>query len=327
MVKSVPTEFKLNSGNTIPSVGLGTWQSKPGEVEKAVEHAIKSGYRHIDGALCYQNEEEVGKGVKASGVPREELFLTSKLWCTYHDRVEEGLDITLKDLGTDYLDLYLVHWPVRTVENGTSKLFPTKPDGSRNIDRAWDQAETWRQMEALLAKGKVKAIGVSNCSEQYLEHLSKTWKIVPAVNQVELHPYNPQHKLKAYCDKQGIRLQAYSPLGSAGSPLHEDPEIKKIADKHGVSVATVLISYQVNRGVVVLPKSVTPSRIDANKEVIALDEEDMKVLDGLAAAGKQTRFVSPPWGTDFGFEDWFGPGNKNAPEGTVFESRGQTFYK
>jgi glycerol 2-dehydrogenase (NADP+) len=207
-----------------------------------------------------------------------------------------------------------VHWPVRTVENGTSKLFPTKPDGSRNIDRAWDQAETWRPMEALLA-------------EQYLEHLSKTWKIVPAVNQVELHPYNPQHKLKAYCDKQGIRLQAYSPLGSAGSPLHEDPEIKKIADKHGVSVATVLISYQVNRGVVVLPKSVTPSRIDANKEVIALDEEDMKVLDGLAAAGKQTRFVSPPWGTDFGFEDWFGPGNKNAPEGTVFESRGQTFYK
>ncbi|BEJ14073.1 hypothetical protein CspHIS471_0312470 [Cutaneotrichosporon sp. HIS471] len=324
MAKSVPTEFKLNSGLTIPAVGLGTWQSQPGQVEKAVEHAIKSGYRLIDGALCYGNEEEVGNGIKASGVPREELFLTSKLWCTYHDRVEECLDITLKDLGTDYLDLYLIHWPVRTVENGTNKLFPTKPDGSRNIDRKWDQAETWRQMEAVLAKGKVKAIGVSNFSELYLERLSKTWKVVPAINQVELHPYNPQLKLKAYCDSKGIRLEAYSPLGSAGSPLHDDPVIKKIAEKHGVSVATVLISYQVNRGVVVLPKSVTPSRIDDNKKVIALDEDDMKALDGLAAAGKQTRLVTPPWGNDFGFENWFGPGSK-APEGFVFESRGETF--
>lgn len=215
--------------------------------------------------------------------------------------------------------------PSRTVENGTNKLFPVKEDGSRNIDRKWDQGKTWEQMEAVLASGKVKAIGVSNFSEIYLDRLAKTWKTVPAVNQVELHPYNPQHKLKAYCEGKGIRLEAYSPLGSNDSPLHDDPEIKKIAEKHGVSVATVLISYQVNRGVVVLPKSVTPKRIDSNLQVIKLDADDMKTLDGLAATGKQQRFVSPPWGTDFGYDDWYGVGNKDAPEGTVFESRGETF--
>ena len=213
----------------------------------------------------------------------------------------------------------------RLVPNETSELFPVKPDGSRNIDRTWNQADTWKQMEALVAKGKVKAIGVSNFSELYLERLSKTWKIAPAVNQVELHPYNPQHSLKAYCDAKGIVLEAYSPLGSNDSPLHSDETLKAIAAKHGVSVATVLISYQVNRGVVVLPKSVTPSRIDDNKKIIKLDAEDMDKLNALAASGKQQRVVSPPWGTDLGFSDWFGPNNANAPAGTVFESKGETF--
>jgi glycerol 2-dehydrogenase (NADP+) len=210
------------------------------------------------------------------------------------------------------------------VENGTSALFPVKPDGSRNIDRAWDQAATWAQMEALLASGKVRAIGVSNYSEQYLRRLSKSWKTAPAVNQVELHPYNPQHALKAYCDAQGILLQAYSPLGSNDSPLHADATLRAIAAKHSVEPATVLISYQVNRGVVVLPKSVTPKRIESNLKVIPLDKDDMAQLDGLAAT-KQQRVVSPPWGTDLGFDDWFGKGNVNAPEGTVLESQGETF--
>lgn len=119
-------------------------------------------------------------------MPREKIFITSKVWCTFHDNVEACLDKTLASLGTDYLDLYLIHWPVRTVPNGTSPLFPTKPDGSRNIDWEWDQAKTWEQMEAVLAKGKVKAIGVSNFSEIMLEKLAKTWKVVPAVNQVSL---------------------------------------------------------------------------------------------------------------------------------------------
>lgn len=317
---SAPTSFKLNTGASIPAVGLGTWQAKPGEVRQAVAHALKSGYTHIDCALCYQNEDEVGQGIADAGVKREDIFLTSKLWSTYHDRVEECLDISLKSLGTDYLDLYLVHWPIRTVENGTAKLFPTKPDGSRNIDWDWDQAKTWAQMEALLSTGKVKAIGVSNCSPQIIDHLAKSWKVVPAVNQVELHPYCPQHDLKKYCENKGILLQAYSPLGSTGSPLSKDEEVVRIAKKHDVEPATVLISYQVNRGVIVLPKSVTPSRIESNLKVIKLDSEDVKALDGLAAAGKQQRVNTPAWGTDFGFADWYGPGNKNAPEGAKLVS-------
>ncbi|KAJ9111497.1 hypothetical protein QFC22_006524 [Naganishia vaughanmartiniae] len=309
----LPTQFRMNTGAYIPAVGLGTWQAKPGEVKDAVKHALSAGYRHIDGALIYQNEEEVGEGIKESGIPREKLFLTSKVWNTYHDRVAECLDKTLESLGTDYLDLYLVHWPVRMVANETSPLFPTNPDGSRSVDRSWNQQETWRQMEALLETGKVKAIGVSNWSIPYLEHLSQTWKVVPAVNQVENHPLCSQNDLLAYCTDKGILIEAYCPLGSTNSPLLKDEELMKIAKKNGVSVATILISYQVNRGVVVLPKSVTPSRITDNLKTIKLDEDDMKTLNEMAANGKQQRVNTPLFGWDLGFHDWYGVGNKDAP--------------
>jgi len=310
---SVPTHFKLNTGALIPAVGLGTWQAKPGEVRAAVAHALKAGYRHIDGALIYQNEKEVGQGIIDSGVKREDIFLTSKLWNTYHNRAAESLEQTLKDLGTDYLDLYLIHWPVRLVPNESSALLPVNPDGTRAIDWDWDQRETWRQMEELLATGKVKAIGVSNFGIPWLEYILKTAKVVPAVNQVELHPYNPSHELKKYCDEKGILLEAYCPLGSTNSPLLGDPEIKAIADKHGVSPATVLISYPVLKGIIVLPKSVTPSRITSNLQLVKLDDEDLAILDGMAAAGKQQRVNTPKFQQDFGFSDWFGPGNKDAP--------------
>ncbi|WVO12668.1 hypothetical protein L204_100273 [Cryptococcus depauperatus] len=312
---SLPTSFKLNIGTSIPAIGLGTWQAKPGEVRQAVAHAIKVGYRHIDGAFCYQNEKEVGLGIKDSGVPRSELFLTSKVWSSFHERVEECLDTTLKDLQTDYLDLYLVHWPVRLVPNGTHPLIPVKSDGTRNIDWDWDQAKTWAQMEDVLKKGKVKAIGLSNAGIPIIEHIIKTGTVVPAVNQVELHPYNPQHNLLKYCKEKGILLEAYSPLGSTSSPLHEDADLVAIAKKHNVSSAAILISYQINRGVVVLPKSVTPSRIESNLKAINLDEEDLEKLNKLAENGKQTRFNTPPWHSDFGFPDWYGPGNRDAPEG------------
>lgn len=307
--------FKLNTGATIPAIGLGTWRSAPGQVQTAVEHALKSGYKHLDCAFAYQNEEEVGQGIRASGIKREDVFITSKLWCTYHNRVQECLDRTLAKLGVDYLDLYLVHWPARTVENGTDKLFPVTDTGARNVDWDWDQAETWRQMEETLATGKVKAIGVSNFSEMLLEKLAKTWKVVPAVNQVELHPYNPQHRLKEYCEGKGILLQAYSPLGSLDSPLYQDTTLQKIAAAHSVEAATILISWCIARGVVCLPKSVTPSRITSNLKTVSLSPEEMKALDGLAADGKQLRVNTPNWMTDFGFDDWYGPGNRDAPEG------------
>ncbi|KAL1980913.1 hypothetical protein VTN96DRAFT_3333 [Rasamsonia emersonii] len=311
---SLPTEFKLNTGASIPAIGLGTWQAKPGEVGQAVLHALKCGYRHLDCAFIYQNEKEVGEAIKASGIPREEIFITSKVWNTYQPNVAAGLEQTLKDLQTDYLDLYLVHWPVRLVPNETSALFPTNPDGTRAVDRSWNQQDTWRQMEELYRAGKVKAIGVSNFSIPYLEHLEKTWTVVPAVNQVELHPYCPQHKLKKWCEDKGILLEAYCPLGSTNSPLLSDPEIGAIAAKYNVSPATILISYQVNRGCVVLPKSVNPSRIEENFKVIPLAKEDMEVLEGMAAKGKQQRVNTPAWGHDLGFDDWYGPGNKNAPK-------------
>ncbi|EOO01017.1 putative glycerol dehydrogenase protein [Phaeoacremonium minimum UCRPA7] len=201
----------------------------------------------------------------------------------------------------------LIHWPVRLVPNESSELLPVNPDGSRAVDRSWSQNETWRQMEEVYKSGKVKAIGVANWSIPYLEELRKTWTVVPSVNQVELHPFLPQHELRQYCDKLGILLEAYSPLGSTGAPIMSDPDIQRIADKNGVSAATILISYHVNKGVVVLPKSVTEKRISSNKEVISLSEEDLAVLDGLAASGKAKRINTPLWGFDLGFADWYGP--------------------
>jgi glycerol 2-dehydrogenase (NADP+) len=179
-------------------------------------------------------------------------------------------------------------------------------------------------MEDVYSSGKVKAIGLSNWSMPNIKHLKETWTIVPAVNQVELHPYLPQHALKEYCDKEHIMLEAYSPLGSTSeafsfpvqtpswrrsvdSPLLADPDLKAIANAHGVSIATVLVSYQVNRSIVVLPKSVTESRIADNLRVIRLSDADMKTLNGMAASGKQQRLNTPPWGWDLGFDDWYGP--------------------
>ncbi|WWC98840.1 hypothetical protein V866_005733 [Kwoniella sp. B9012] len=304
---TVPTHFTLNTGAKIPVVGLGTWKSEPGEVTKAVSYALKDGYRHIDAALIYGNENEVGQGIKDSGVPREEIFITSKLWNTHQPNVAEGLQKTLDALGTDYLDLYLIHWPVRLVSNESHELLPVNPDGTRSVDRSWDQSETWRQMEEVYKSGKVKAIGVANWSIPYLEELKKTWKVVPAVNQVELHPFLPQHELKRYCQDLGILLEAYSPLGSTGAPIMSDPEIAAIASKNDVSPATILISYHVNKGTVVLPKSVSEKRITDNRKVIKLSAEDVEKLDALAANGKAKRINTPLWGWDLGFDDWYGP--------------------
>ncbi|KAL2850501.1 NADP-dependent oxidoreductase domain-containing protein [Aspergillus pseudodeflectus] len=312
---SLPTHFKLNTGARIPAVGLGTWRSEPGQVRHAVSFALKNGYRHIDAALeatkfealteLTGNEHEVGQGIKDSGVPREQIFLTSKLWNTHHPNVAEGLQKTLDALGTDYLDLYLIHWPVRLVPNESSDLLPVNPDGTRSVDRSWDQSETWRQMEEIYRAGRVKAIGVANWSIPYLEELKKKWTVVPAVNQVELHPFLPQHALKKWCDVHGILLEAYSPLGSQGAPLASDPAIQEIAKKNNVAPSTILISYHVNRGVVVLPKSVNEDRILSNNQIIPLSRKEMDVLNCLAAEGKAKRINTPLFGWDLGFDDWY----------------------
>lgn len=266
--------YTLNSGAKIPAVGLGTWQSKPNEVREAVKVALQKGYRHIDTALAYQNEKEVGDGIKDSGVPREEIWLTTKLDNTWHHRVEEGITSSLRDLQTDYVDLYLIHWPASMDPENPQKELPD-----------WDFIKTWQEMQKLLASGRVRNIGVSNFCKHNLEILLNhpTTKIPPAVNQYELHPSYPAPKLLEYCKGKNIHLTAYSCLGSTDSPLYKDPVVGEIAKAKGKSVQQVLLMWGIQRGTSVIPKSVTASRIEGN---FALDgweltADEVKTLSSL----------------------------------------------
>ncbi|KAI4752421.1 Aldo/keto reductase [Aureobasidium sp. EXF-3400] len=291
------TEFKLNTGAKIPALGLGTWQSAPGEVKNAVSHALKVGYKHIDAAYVYGNEDEVGEGLAEgfkSGLKREDIFVTTKLWCTFHSRVEENLDLSLKSLGLDYVPMN---------PKGNHPNLPKHPDGTRDLDTSWTYTETWKQMEAVLKTGKTKAIGVANFSVPFLEELMKEATVTPAANQIENHPYLPQQEIVDYCKKKGILITAYSPLGSTGSPLFQEKEIQEVAKKHDVSPGTVLLSYHIARGSSVIPKSVTPSRIEENMKLIKLDSGDMKALDNIAKTHPPNRFVYPAFGVNLGFPD------------------------
>jgi len=264
----VSKSVKLNTGAEMPTVGLGTWKSAPGEVEHAVEFALKNGYKHIDTATAYQNEAEVGQGIKASGVPREEIFLTTKLDNPDHGSPAEALESSLKKLGTSYLDLWLMHWPAPM-----TKEF--------KADKSLDWLDTWKTMEKLYEAhpDKIKAIGVSNVSVEYFERLLEVAKVVPAVNQIELHPSCPQQDVVDFCFKKNIVVTAYSPLGSDNSPLLSNAVVQKIATKYKVQPANVLISLQANKpGVNVIPKSVTNARILSNLIIIDLTDEDIAEL-------------------------------------------------
>ncbi|KAF2639106.1 Aldo/keto reductase [Massarina eburnea CBS 473.64] len=306
---TMDTPLKLNTGATIPALGLGTWQSAPGEVKKAVIHAIEGGYRHIDCAFCYQNEDEVGEAlqdvISRGIVKREDLFITSKLWCTFHKRPEEGLQKSLDLLKTPYVDLYLVHWPVPMNPNGNHPLFPKLEDGSRDLDHSTNHIETWKGLEKLIKAHpeKVKAIGVANYSVKYMEKLLAQATIVPAANQIENHPLLPQQEIVDFCQAKGIHITAYSPLGSTGSPLFKDEAVNEVAKKHGVGPGTVLLSYHLARDISVLAKSVTPSRIDENRKLITLDSSDLDALNAIHKKNGVTRFVYPAFGVDAGFPD------------------------
>ncbi|KAK9325318.1 NADP-dependent oxidoreductase domain-containing protein [Lipomyces orientalis] len=289
--------FTLNTGAVIPALGLGTWQSGANEVYEAVLVALKAGYRHIDTAYVYGNEAEVGKAIIDSGIPREDIFLTTKLWCTYHTDPAANLDISLKKLGLDYVDLYLVHWPTPLNTKGNHPLFPTLPDGTRDRVKDWDFVKTWELVQQLPATGKTKAVGVSNFSTVNLEKLltAPTTKIVPAVNQVELHPYLPQHKLLDYAKAKGIHITAYSPLGSTNAPLQQEPAVQEIAARLGKSPTQVLISWAISRGTSVIPKSVTAERIIANFDDFVLADEDVAAVDAISNTTSK-RLVNPNWG-------------------------------
>ncbi|TID12864.1 Aldo/keto reductase [Venturia nashicola] len=304
---SLTTPLPLNTGAEIPALGLGTWQSNPGEVSAAVYHAIKVGYRHIDGAYVYGNEAEVGEGIKKAIdeglVKREDLFVVTKLWCTFHGRVEEGLKNSLERLGLDYVDLYLMHWPVPMSATGNHPLFPKLPSGARDLDTSITYIDAYKSLEKLLPSGKVKAIGVANFSVPFLEKLLAETTIVPAANQIENHPYLPQQEIVDFCREKGIHITAYSPLGSTGSPLFSEEDVVKVGEKHKVGPGVVLLSYHLARGSSVLAKSVTLSRIEENKNLIALDEEDMAALESISKTKGLKRFVYPEFGVNMGFPD------------------------
>jgi len=298
-------KVKLNDGNEIPIFGLGTWKSQPDAVKNAVIDAVKAGYRHIDCAFVYGNEGEVGEALtqlfKEGIVKREDLFITSKLWNVFHSTnlVEPALRKTLELLKTTYLDLYLIHWPFGYAEGRGN--FPVDEDQKVQTSDV-DYLDTWKGMEHVKKLGLTKSIGISNFNHEQTERILASCTVPPAVNQVECHPYLAQKKLIEFCKTKKIVVTAYSPLGSPDRPwakpgdpsLMEDPKVKKIADKYGKTPAQVLIRFQIDRGVVVIPKSVTKARIVDNMKVFdfKLTPEEIKEIEGF---DRGYRFCALEW--------------------------------
>lgn len=265
---------KLNNGVEMPILGFGTFKVEDGkETIESVKHALKVGYRHIDTAAIYRNEEGVGQAIKESGIPREDIFLTSKVWNSDqgYDSTLAAFKLSLEKLQTDYLDLYLIHWP-------------------QALNR-----ETWRALETLYADGKVRAIGVSNFKEHHLDDLLEVAKIVPAVNQVEYHPQLMQESLSAYCDKHKIQLEAWGPLMQG--KIFEFDLMNNVAKKYNKTVAQIVLRWDIQNNVVTIPKSIKPQRIEGNAEIFdfELSEADMKLINTLNKEVRVGRDPDATW--------------------------------
>ncbi len=256
----------FNDGNSIPQVGLGVWQTPENVAPMAVSTALKAGYRHIDTAAIYANEDGVGEGVRQSGVARKDIYLTTKLWneAQGFDSTLKAFDESLKRLGTDYIDLYLIHWP--------------SPHRNRYLD-------TWKAFVRLKEEGRAHSIGVSNFAAAHLERIIGETGVTPVLNQIELHPTFQQKELRAVHDKLGIKTESWSPLGQG--KLLTNAVIGKVAAKHGRTPAQIIIRWHIDNGLIVIPKSVTPSRIEENLNVFdfKLDGDDLADMAKLDSAG------------------------------------------
>jgi 2,5-diketo-D-gluconate reductase A len=256
--------IRLNNGVEIPQFGFGVFQVKPEDTERTVRAALDAGYRHIDTAQMYGNEEQVGQAIAASGIARDELFVTTKLNNDKHgaDKAIPALDESLRKLGLDHVDLFLIHWP-RPAEN--------------------KYVETWGAFEKLASDGKTRAIGVSNFQVAHLERLAAETGTVPAVNQIELHPYLPQAELRAYHQEHGIATEAWSPIGGQGGDLLHEKSLAGLGEKYGKSPAQIVLRWHIQLGDIVFPKSTTPSRIAENIDVFdfELADDDMTIIGEL----------------------------------------------
>ncbi len=262
-MSKVPT-VELNDGVSIPQLGFGVFQIKPDETAAAVKTALEIGYRHIDTAEMYGNEKEVGQGIRDAGVDRANVFVTSKLNNGFHkpDDARRAFDRTLKALESDYVDLFLIHWPLPTLYDG-------------------DFVSTWKVFEEFARDGRARSIGVSNFQVAHLDRLAEETDTVPSVNQIEVHPYFGNEQVRAYGRDHGIATEAWSPI--AQGKVLDDPVINRVADARGRSAAQVVLRWHIQRGDIVFPKSVTPERVKANFELFdfELDDSDMDAISAL----------------------------------------------
>ncbi|MEO4038684.1 aldo/keto reductase [Micrococcaceae bacterium Sec6.3] len=265
MTTAVPA-VPFHDGQSIPQLGYGVWRVEDEVAAEVVKQAVQAGYRHIDTAAIYGNEEGVGRAIAAAGVPREELFVTTKVWNSdqgYHEALA-ALDVSLEKLGTDYVDLWLIHW--------------AKPSQGKYV-------ETWKALIEAQRQGRVRSIGVSNFPQAQLEEIIEATGVTPVIHQIELHPYWQQRDLRAFGERSGMLTEAWSPLGQGGDVL-EDPVITEIAEAHGATPAQVVLAWHLAIGNVVIPKSVTPERIASNLAAadVRLSEDEIARIDGLDRA-------------------------------------------
>ncbi|KAG5744123.1 hypothetical protein H9Q69_010034 [Fusarium xylarioides] len=317
MAVSNKTTFTLNNGVKMPGLGFGTFANEgaKGETYDAVKCALKVGYRHLDCAWFYLNEGEVGQAVRDflaenKDVKREDIFICTKVWNHLHEpeEVKWSFENSLKNFGLDYIDLFLVHWPIAAEKDEDYKP-KIGPDGKYVIkkDLTENPEPTWRAMEEIYASGKARAIGVSNWTVEGLKKLLSFAKVKPAVNQIEIHPFLPNEELVKFCQENDILPAAYSPLGSqnqvptTGEKVRTNETLNAVAERSGNTLAQVLLAWGLRRGYAVLPKSSTPSRIESNFQVPNLSDEDFEAIQSVAK-GRHTRFVNMK--DTFGYDVW-----------------------